>query len=895
MAADPSAAGLTGTGTGTAPAPADAPAAPAPAPAAAPEAANANASASAPPAPSRIQAPAGGRGKEEEEEEEEHQGQEQSQQGASSPDLNPSAPDRQHLPPQNEARQSRKRVSFVEDGNGAVKRLRAKDFMGGPADSTATPSTSSSSAMDADADADADNDADIESDGGPPGLQDDEEPDLSRALQQHMQMVFKTLYPGATVNVTAKHSLAPASDAAGRAALRAQLRSSLEAIRTMSDELSNSQPSGRSASASAERPPISAGREGVWWGAGAAGAKPNGARAGAATPPSSQIWGQLLCEFPSSQPNAWMLGPSITVGRSSRCTIQLHDHALSALICRIRPPLENEAHPVVEGCTGRSLLFVNGAALEKGHTSPLRSGDTLLIDGTRSGGTKAFSFVYHYPKEYRVAASAFAPSDIPEVLSDFPDDADDSSAAPKCDPPSLPAGATTSSSRAPPVAGITRGPAEMTMAVPAGGEQLRSKGVRDDVPKSAATSPGEGVTAPAATSVASQESKTAAAAAAAGKNAAGLAEEAIGESAMAGEVNRGATASLAGAQAHAVEGPLSDEAAQPKSAAPNQDDGELSDASQPTESELKYKALCTAIFSRAVKAPQDAEHELSTFPHYLSDNSREVLLASLYPFLKAPATATQVSGELPPGSMARTLLLRGPPGTELYHGRVVAAVAKEMGASFLMLRDVRLSREEVEEVTSASDHHVPLLLRMAVKASGFGHTLVVRSPGSDKPEMRQTEEGRAPGLRQRNSISSAVRDAAGAKQVRARSSGAGVQEPAEPEPEDSTAADSEAEDVLAETNHSLLSMEVDRVVPDTETTADPGIQTQEQAMAKRPQEDMGTFEKAVMAAAGQMPPLMEDPPPVPPFPSMAAENISKGSPDAPSALKVGICLVPIFW
>eukprot|EP00741_Cyanophora_paradoxa_P004124 tig00000769_g4005.t1 len=96
------------------------------------------------------------------------------------------------------------------------------------------------------------------------------------------------------------------------------------------------------------------------------------------------------------------------------------------------------------------------------------------------------------------------------------------------------------------------------------------------------------------------------------------------------------------------------------------------------------KAAVREELLRRVLRPAELEKgpTFAGFPYFLSEDTRELLVGSVYTYLRRPELARHTA-ELPP--MSRRLLLSGPQGTEIYQESLVRALAHHLGVSLLIL------------------------------------------------------------------------------------------------------------------------------------------------------------------------------------------------------------------
>ncbi|KAI9180491.1 hypothetical protein LWI28_005321 [Acer negundo] len=104
-----------------------------------------------------------------------------------------------------------------------------------------------------------------------------------------------------------------------------------------------------------------------------------------------------------------------------------------------------------------------------------------------------------------------------------------------------------------------------------------------------------------------------------------------------------------------------------------------------------------------ILSPENIEVSFESFPYYLSDTTKNVLIASTYIHLKCNKFAKYAS-DLP--TMCPRILLSGPAGSEIYQETLAKALAKHFGAKLLVVDSLILpggsTPKEVDPVKESS-------------------------------------------------------------------------------------------------------------------------------------------------------------------------------------------------
>ncbi|KAG6542138.1 hypothetical protein Mapa_016490 [Marchantia paleacea] len=125
--------------------------------------------------------------------------------------------------------------------------------------------------------------------------------------------------------------------------------------------------------------------------------------------------------------------------------------------------------------------------------------------------------------------------------------------------------------------------------------------------------------------------------------------------------------------------------------------------SDETDGEVLFWAHKTRFimdFESRVVDWKSLDVDLTQFPFYLSESTRDSLVDCIAAHLRQPTFAGYGSG-LP--SSSRRIMLRGPAGTEVYQEKLVEAVAHYLQASLLVLDSTALSPHDYGDQESSSE------------------------------------------------------------------------------------------------------------------------------------------------------------------------------------------------
>ncbi|KAM1395622.1 hypothetical protein FF1_031386 [Malus domestica] len=126
-----------------------------------------------------------------------------------------------------------------------------------------------------------------------------------------------------------------------------------------------------------------------------------------------------------------------------------------------------------------------------------------------------------------------------------------------------------------------------------------------------------------------------------------------------------------------------------------------------------------------ILSPDDIDVSFESFPYYLSETTKKVLIASTHPNLKCSKFGKYFSS-LPTGSPR--ILLSGPAGSEIYQETLAKALTKHFGARLLIVDSLLLpgvqapppkDSDSVKEVPRPE--RVSIFAKRAAHAAGFKH------------------------------------------------------------------------------------------------------------------------------------------------------------------------------
>ncbi|XP_027364490.1 uncharacterized protein LOC113871597 isoform X1 [Abrus precatorius] len=141
----------------------------------------------------------------------------------------------------------------------------------------------------------------------------------------------------------------------------------------------------------------------------------------------------------------------------------------------------------------------------------------------------------------------------------------------------------------------------------------------------------------------------------------------------------------------------------------------------------RQQAFKDSLLQRILKA-ENIDVSFETFPYYLSDTTKNVLIASTFIHLKCNGYGKYAS-DLP--SVSPRILLSGPAGSEIYQETLSKALAKHFGARLLIVDSLSLpGGTPLKEVDSAKEGSRPERPSVFPKRSAQTATLQHKKPTS---------------------------------------------------------------------------------------------------------------------------------------------------------------------
>mmetsp|Transcript_41691 Transcript_41691/g.69447 ORF Transcript_41691/g.69447 Transcript_41691/m.69447 type:complete len:1481 (-) Transcript_41691:1256-5698(-) len=434
------------------------------------------------------------------------------------------------------------------------------------------------------------------------------------------------------------------------------------------------------------------------------------------SPPSSHVWGNLLSQFPQ-QPHLPLSGAYFSIGRNSRCHFQLRDLGVSGVLCRIY-----HSHGVVflESMSSSGILHVNGRILRKGMKQVLKSGDEITIIGSM----RNYSFVFQQlaaltaissstmvapvASSSSTSTSTARPSNVTSfsasLLSSFASLAPSGPSMSSSLLNSLHEASSTlpgtSSSDTPVVPQVpsspdkdssvpepTRAGSAMPLPVIRASRTLR----RPVLPNLANSAPipsvgfsSKAVSSPKTSSETMVLPSAASILAAAGPL---TSSAAIRRRSEKRPIVLSTRAVATGVSDAAMEldsstntSALVDGASTPAKVS-SASAASMATAAATAASKAQHKQIVRDELLKKVLKPDDIMITFDSFPYYLSEDVKQLLINSAYLFLKRPEFVKYTS-EL--STVSRRILLTGPVGADIYLETVVKALAKHLGANLIL-------------------------------------------------------------------------------------------------------------------------------------------------------------------------------------------------------------------
>lgn len=129
----------------------------------------------------------------------------------------------------------------------------------------------------------------------------------------------------------------------------------------------------------------------------------------------------------------------------------------------------------------------------------------------------------------------------------------------------------------------------------------------------------------------------------------------------------------------------------------------LKDLDRPTLVSTRRQAFKDTL-RKAILAACDIDVSLESFPYYLSENTKNLLVAAAFMPLKCSHMVKFVSDL---STVSPRILLSGPAGSEIYQETLAKALAKHFSAKLLVVDSLLLPGSTVKEADSSREHSRP--------------------------------------------------------------------------------------------------------------------------------------------------------------------------------------------
>ncbi|XP_073223744.1 uncharacterized protein [Cicer arietinum] len=154
----------------------------------------------------------------------------------------------------------------------------------------------------------------------------------------------------------------------------------------------------------------------------------------------------------------------------------------------------------------------------------------------------------------------------------------------------------------------------------------------------------------------------------------------------------------------------------------------LKDVDTPTALAPPRKQVSTDNLRLRILCAENIDVSFESFPYYLSDTTKNVLIASVYIHLKCNGSGKFVS-DLP--SLSPRILLSGPAGSEIYQETLSKALAKYFGARLLIVNYLSPpGRAPLKDVDSTKESSRPERPSVFTKRSTQAITLPLKRPST---------------------------------------------------------------------------------------------------------------------------------------------------------------------
>ncbi|XP_050266466.1 uncharacterized protein LOC126710130 [Quercus robur] len=161
---------------------------------------------------------------------------------------------------------------------------------------------------------------------------------------------------------------------------------------------------------------------------------------------------------------------------------------------------------------------------------------------------------------------------------------------------------------------------------------------------------------------------------------------------------------------------------------------ELKDFDPPISVSTRRQAYKDNL-QQGILNPDNIEVSFESFPYYLSDTTKDVLIASTYVHLKC-YKFTKYALDLP--TVSPRILLSGPAGSEIYQETLAKALAKHFGARLLIVDSLLLpggptpkDSDSVKEASASRPERASAFVKRAAQAAGLQHKKPASSVEAD--------------------------------------------------------------------------------------------------------------------------------------------------------------------
>ncbi|KAK7859857.1 hypothetical protein CFP56_002099, partial [Quercus suber] len=161
---------------------------------------------------------------------------------------------------------------------------------------------------------------------------------------------------------------------------------------------------------------------------------------------------------------------------------------------------------------------------------------------------------------------------------------------------------------------------------------------------------------------------------------------------------------------------------------------ELKDFDPPISVSTRRQAYKDSL-QQGILNPDNIEVSFESFPYYLSDTTKDVLIVSTYVHLKCNKF-TKYASDLP--TVSPRILLSGPAGSEIYQETLAKALAKHFGARLLIVDSLLLpggptpkDSDSVKEASASRPERASAFVKRAAQAAGLQHKKPASSVEAD--------------------------------------------------------------------------------------------------------------------------------------------------------------------